>query len=98
MTTAFTKTATLTVATTLMALAGFALPASAADKAQVAYDSLTPMSSSQSSLLRDAPAANNDMPAGEPINEDVPASRSQIELLDFAHAHVTRANVASNAR
>ena len=76
-----------TAAVTLTALAGFALPA-AADQAHNAYGTATPISSSQSSTLRNAPH-QNEQAAAEPISEDVPASRSQIEVLDREHARFT---------
>jgi len=83
----FKRNATATLATTLITLASFSLPAAAADQSHDAYDTASPISSSQSSLLRNAPNQNAQVAAAEPISEDVPATRSQIEVLDRQHAH-----------
>lgn len=93
MTMSFVHKTASAAAIAVSALVGVAAPAVAADHANTDYEAVTPMSKSQSQLLRGAPEHSNDVTAGEPANENVPASRSQIEVLDRSHAHVAQSEV-----
>lgn len=98
MTQTFPHRASTTLAATLMALAGFSVSATAAEPSDTSFDAATPISSSQSALLRNAPRQAEPMRSSDPINEDVPATRSQIEVLDHAHAHVATTAATASIR
>jgi hypothetical protein len=83
------------IAAAVLTLAGFAVPATAASNPQSYQDNVTPMSASQSAMLRHGAPANADVAAATPSSDDVPASRSQIEVLDLSHARHARMALAS---
>jgi hypothetical protein len=83
-------------AATVLMLAGFAVPAVAGDKPQSYQDNVTPMSASQSAMLRHGAPANGDIEAAAPASASMPATRSQIEVLDQDRARESRMALASH--
>lgn len=83
------------IAAAVLILASVAVPATAASNPQTYQDNVTPMSASQSAMLRHGAPANADVAAAMPSNDDVPASRSQIEVLDLSHVRHARMAQAS---
>lgn len=84
------------VGVAVLAGAVLSMPALAAEAASQ-NDAVVPLSASQSTLLRNVSTqhATSAMRAAEPMAEDVPATRSQIELLDRGHVDAAR-GYASN--
>lgn len=78
----------------ILTLAGFAVPAVAAEKPSNYQDNITPMSASQSAMLRHGAA--EDTAAASPSHQSVPASRSQIEVLDLNGVHRAHMALASH--
>ena len=78
----------------ILTLAGFAVPAVAAEKPSNYQDNITPMSASQSAMLRHGAADNTT--AASPSHQSVPASRSQIEVLDLNGIHRAHMALASH--
>ncbi|MBO9469163.1 hypothetical protein J7355_03530 [Endozoicomonas sp. G2_2] len=79
----------------VLAFAGFAGPAVAADNVQSHQDNVTPLSASQSAMLRHGARADANVAAADPAHENVPATRSQIEVLDLGHVRHARMTLAS---
>ncbi|MES1941487.1 hypothetical protein T5B8_14675 [Salinisphaera sp. T5B8] len=80
----------------LLTLAGFAVPAAAAEQSRPAQDNITPMSASQNAILRHGAADTDTQASATASQQSVPASRSQIEVLDLNHVHHPRVTLASH--
>ncbi|WP_348765324.1 hypothetical protein [uncultured Salinisphaera sp.] len=79
----------------ILTLAGFAVPAVAAEQQPSSYqDNVTPMSASQNAMLRHGEVA--DEATASPSHQSVPASRSQIEVLGLNRVHHAPVRVASH--
>ncbi|MES1925151.1 hypothetical protein [Salinisphaera sp. T31B1] len=97
MTQIFTRYAIAPLAIGLLSLGGVCASASAADT-DTRLDSATPVSASQAALLRNAPDQSDALRASDPSHEDVPATRSQIELLDRSQARVSAMDATASIR
>ncbi|MBS62738.1 hypothetical protein [Salinisphaera sp.] len=78
----------------ILTLAGFSVPAVAAEQPSRYQDNVTPMSASQNAMLRHGEVTDDATAA--PSHQSVPASRSQIEVLDLNGVHHAHMRVASH--
>lgn len=79
------------IAGAALLLSAVALPAMAGhDQARVQDDAIVPLSSSQAALLRNA-SHEQTLANAEPSREEMPSTRSQLEVLDQSHARFVHA-------